>query len=94
MAAVRRNPGWWPVLAAWALLGLALLAAAGLLAVFIVGGGAAWLLLAGGWSLARHQRAPSRYCRPRLPESYRLADDPAVPLAEVVTAAEQEVGRQ
>jgi hypothetical protein len=78
------------VLAAWALLGLALLAAAGLLAVFVVGGGAAWLLLAGGWSLVRHQRAPSRYNRPSLPESYQVADDLSRPLAEVVAAAERE----
>lgn len=88
------QPGWWPVLAAWALLGLALLAAAGLLAVFIVLGGACWLLLSGGWSLVRWHRRPSLYCRPSLTESYRLADDPAVPLAEVVRVAEQERGRQ
>jgi hypothetical protein len=89
-AAVRRNPGWWPVLAAWSLLGLALLAAAGLLAVFIVGGGACWLLLAAGWSLVRHQLAPSRYNRPPLPEPYRVADDLDRPLVEVVAAAERE----
>ena len=87
---MRRNPGWWPVLAAWALLGLALLAAAGLLAVFIVLGGACWLLLAAGWSLARQQLAPSRYNRPPLPEPYRVADDLSRPLAEVVGVAEQE----
>jgi hypothetical protein len=87
---VRGNPGWWPVLATWALLGLALLAAAGLLVVFIVLGGAAWLLLAAGWSLARQQLAPSRYNRPSLPEPYRVADDLSRPLAEVVAVAEQE----
>jgi hypothetical protein len=78
------------VLAAWALLGLALLAAAGLLAVFVVLGGACWLLLAVGWSLARQQVAPSRYNRPPLPEPYRVADDLDRPLVEVVAAAEHE----
>jgi hypothetical protein len=87
---VRQQPGWWPLLASWALLGLALLAAAGLLAVFVVLGGVCWLLLSAGWSLLRHQRAPSRYCRPGLPESYRVADDLRRPLAEVVAAAELE----
>jgi hypothetical protein len=87
---VRRNPGWWPVLAAWALLGLALLAAAGLLAVFVVAGGVCWLALAAGWSLVRWHRRPSSYCRPPLPEPYRVADDLTRPLAEVVAAAEWE----
>jgi hypothetical protein len=85
-----RGPGWWPVLAAWALLALALLAAAGLLAVFIVLGVACWLLLAAGWSLVRQQLAPSRYCRPRLPERYRVADDLRRSVAEVVAAAERD----
>lgn len=85
-----RHPGWWPVLAAWALLGLALLAAAGLLAVFVVLGGACWLLLAASWSIVRQQLAPSRYCGPALPERYRVADDFSRPLAEVVAAAERE----
>jgi hypothetical protein len=94
IAAVRRNPGWWPVLAAWTLLGLALLAAAGLLAVFIVLGGACWLVLAGGWSLVRWHRRPSLYCKPStlsLPARYQAADDLTRPLAEVVAAAEREV---
>jgi hypothetical protein len=85
-----RNPGWWPVLAAWALLGLSLLAAAGLLAVFIVLGGACWLLLAAGWSLVRWHRRPSLYCRPPLPPRYRVADDLTRPVAEVVAVAERE----
>ena len=85
-----RNPGWWPLLAAWSLLGLALLAAAGLLAVFVVLGGACWLLLAAGWSIARQQLAPSRYNRPPLPEPYRVADDLTRPLADVVATAEHE----
>lgn len=91
-----RHPGWWPVMAAWALLALALLAAAGLLAVFVVLGGVCWLLLAAGWSLLRQQLTPSRYCRPRLPERYRVADDLRRPLAEVVAVAELEatVGRR
>jgi hypothetical protein len=88
-----RNPGWWPVLAAWALLGLALLAAAGLLAVFIVLGGVLWLALAAGWSLVRWHRQPSIYCKPSvppLPARYRVADDLSRPLVEVVAAAEGE----
>ena len=84
-----RNPGWWPLLAAWALLGLALLAAAGLLAVFVVLGGACWLLLATGWSLLRQQLAPP-YHRPAVPPRYQAADDLSRPLAEVVAAAELE----
>jgi hypothetical protein len=89
-----RQPGWWPVLAAWALLGLALLAAAGLLAVFIVLGGACWLLLAASWSLIRWHRRPSTFCRPSLPESYRAADDLSRPLADVVAVAEREAAGQ
>jgi hypothetical protein len=61
-----------------------------MLIVFVVLAAVCWLVLAA----IRQQLAPSRYCRPSLPEPYRLADDPAVPLAEVVTAAEQEAGRQ
>jgi hypothetical protein len=89
-----RQPAWWPLLASWTLLGLALLAAAGLLAVFIVLGGVCWLLLAAGWSLVRWQRRPSAYCRPSrppLPTCYRVADDLSRPLADVVATAEQEV---
>jgi hypothetical protein len=92
---MRRNLGWWPVLAAWALLGLTLLAAAGLLAVFVVLGGVCWLALAGGWSLVRWHRRPSIYCKPStppLPARYRVADDLDRPLAEVVAAAEREAG--
>ncbi len=93
MAAVR-NPGWWPVLAAWALLGLALLAAAGLLAAFIVLGGACWLALSAGWSLVRWHRRPSLYCKPStplLPEPYRVADDLGYTIDEVIAVAEWEV---
>jgi hypothetical protein len=85
-----RNPGWWPVLAAWALLALALLAASGLLAVFIVLGGACWLLLSAGWSLIRQQRAPSRYNQGAMPERYHVADDLHQPITSVVAAAEQD----
>jgi heme A synthase len=41
-------------------------------------------------ALVRQQLAPSRYCRPPLPDRYRVADDVARPLAEVVAAAEAE----
>jgi hypothetical protein len=41
-------------------------------------------------ALVRQQLAPSRYCRPRLPERYRVADDLAKPLAVVVAVAERD----
>jgi hypothetical protein len=47
------------------------------------------LLLAAG-ALVRQQLAPSRYNRPSPPERYRVANDLRRPLAEVVTAAEQD----
>jgi hypothetical protein len=40
--------------------------------------------------LVRQQLAPSRYCRPPLPEPYRVADDLAEPLAVVVAVAERD----
>jgi hypothetical protein len=43
-------------------------------------------------AVVRQQLAPSRYCRPSLPESYRAADDLSRPLAEVVAVAEHEAG--
>ncbi len=88
-----RNPGWWPVLGAWALLGLALLAAAGMLAAFVILGGACWVALSAGWSLVRWHRRPSLYCKPStppLPARYRAADDLRQPIATVVAVAELE----
>jgi hypothetical protein len=40
--------------------------------------------------VVRQHLAPSRYCRPRLPERYRVADDLAEPLAVVVAVAERD----
>lgn len=40
--------------------------------------------------LVRQQLAPSRYCRPKLPDRYRVADDLSRPLADVVAEAEAE----
>ena len=43
--------------------------------------------------VVRQQLAPSRYCRPPLPERYRVADDLAGPLAVVAVAEwDAEVG--
>src|SRR5918993_5101401 len=47
-------------------------------------------------ALVRQQRAPSMLdqpARPPLPERYRVADDPAAPLAEVIAAAERDAAR-
>jgi hypothetical protein len=41
-------------------------------------------------AVIRQQLAPSRYCRPRLPERYRVAGDLAESLAAVVAVAEQD----
>jgi hypothetical protein len=94
--------GWWAVAAAWALLGLALLglallAAAGLLAVFVVLAAVAWLVLLGVRAVLAPQFAPPWHATAR-PERHRLADDLAVPIAEVTAAAELDaaaaVGRE
>jgi hypothetical protein len=44
----------------------------------------------GADALVRQQLAPSRYCRPPLPDRYRVADDLAEPLAVVVAVAERD----
>ena len=83
--------GWWAVLAAWALLGLALLAAAGLLAVFLVLAAVAWLVLLAVRAVLGPQLAPPWHqTRQALPERHWLADDLAVPMAEVIAAAERD----
>jgi hypothetical protein len=74
----------------WLLAALLVLALDGRLPAFL-----AWTLpgslavLAVG-AVVRQQRAPSRYCRPSLPDRYRVADDLARPLAEVVAVAERD----
>jgi hypothetical protein len=79
--------GWWAVAPAWALLGLALLAATGLLAVFVVLAAVAWLVLLGVRAVFGPQFAPPYHAGAR-PERHRLADDLAVPIADVIAAAE------
>jgi hypothetical protein len=74
----------------WLLAALLVLALDGRLPMFLgwtLPGSA--LVLVGG-AVARHQLAPSRFCRPSLPERYQVADDLAVPLAAVVAVAEAE----
>jgi hypothetical protein len=81
--------GWRAVAAAWALLGLALLAAAGLLAVWLVLAAVAWLVLLGVRAVLGPQLAPPYHAtRPALPASYRVADDLAAPVGDVIAAAE------
>jgi hypothetical protein len=78
---------------AWLLAAVALLAMQGLLLAWIGAAGPLSLGVLGLRALVRQQRAPSPLDRPParpLPEPYRLADDPAVPLAEVIEAAEAE----
>jgi hypothetical protein len=41
-------------------------------------------------ALVRWHRRPSLYCRPSLPDRYRVADDLRRPLVDVVAAAELE----
>jgi hypothetical protein len=48
------------------------------------------LLVLGIEAMVRQQPAPSRYCRPPLPERYRVAGDLAEPLAVVVAVAERD----
>jgi hypothetical protein len=78
------------VVVAWLLAAVALLAARGVLVLFLVAvlpGTAVALALR---ALVRQQRAPSILDRPRLPERYRVADDLTQPIAVVVEAAEAE----
>lgn len=71
---------------------LLLLAHDGHLPQFLAGAISGSLLVLGVGSLARQQRAPSRYNGPSLPERYRVADDLREPIAVVVVAvAEAEV---
>jgi hypothetical protein len=74
----------------WLLAALVVLALDGRLPAFL-----AWALpgsaaVVAGDALVRWHRRPSAYCRPPLPERYRVADDLRCPLAEVVAAAEAE----
>jgi hypothetical protein len=75
---------------AWLLAAVVLLAAQGLLVPYVLAAGAATLAGLGLRALVRQQRAPSMLERPPLPERYRVADDLARPLADVVAVAERE----
>ena len=80
---------------AWLLAAVALLATQGKLVPYLLAVGAATLAWLGFRALVRQQRAPSMLGRPPLPERYRVADDLARPLDDVVAAAEREAaGRQ
>lgn len=82
------SSGWWVVAAAWTLLGLALQAAAGLLAVFVVLAAVAWLVLLAVRTVLGPQLAPPWHQTRDRPERHRLADDLAVPIERVIAAAE------
>jgi hypothetical protein len=74
----------------WLLAALVVLGMDGRLPAFLAWATLGSLLVLGADALVRHQLAPSRYCRPPLPERYRVADDLAEPLAVVVAAAERD----
>jgi hypothetical protein len=74
----------------WLLAALVVLGLDGRLPQYLAGAGCGSLLALALGAVVRHQLAPSRYCRPALRESYRVADDLRRPLVEVVAAAERE----
>ena len=80
------------VVVAWLLAAVVLLAAQGMLVPYLLAVGAATLAGLGLRALVRQQRALSMLERPPVPERYRVADDVARPLADVVAAAEREAG--
>jgi hypothetical protein len=74
----------------WLLAALVVLGMDGRLPAFLAWATLGSLLVLGVDALVRQQLAPSRYCRPPLPERYRVADDLAEPLAAVVAVAERD----
>jgi hypothetical protein len=74
----------------WLLAALVVLGMDGRLPAFLAWATLGSLLVLGVDAVVRQQLAPSRYCRPRLPERYRVADDLAEPLAVVVGVAERD----
>jgi hypothetical protein len=86
-----RAAGRW-LLLGWLAAALLVLGMDGQLPEYLAGAGCGSLAVLGAAALVRWHRRPSRYCRPALPESYRVADDLRRPLAEVVVAAEREAG--
>jgi hypothetical protein len=78
------------LLVGWLLAALLVLGMDGRLPAFLAGAVPGSLLVLAVGALVREQLAPSRYNRPSLPVRYRVADDLRRPLADVVSAAEQE----
>jgi hypothetical protein len=83
-----RTAGRWLVVG-WLLAALVVLGMDGRLPAFLTWATLGSLLVLGVDALVRQQLAPSRYCQPRLPERYQVADDLAEPLAVVVAVAER-----
>jgi len=78
------------LVAGWLAAALVVLGLDGRLAAFLAWAAPGSLLALGLAAVVRQQLAPSRYCRPMLPDRYRVADDLRRPLAEVVAAAERD----
>jgi hypothetical protein len=74
----------------WLLAALAVLGMDGRLLVLVAWAAPASLLGLGIGALIRQPRAPAFTDQPALPPRYRVADDLARPLADVVAVAEQE----
>jgi hypothetical protein len=83
----------WALVVGWLLAALLVLALDGRLPAFVAVAAPSSALAVAVGAVARHQRAPSRYNQPSLPERYRVADDLTRPLVEVVAAAEREAAR-
>ena len=85
------------LLAGWLLAAVLLLAHDGRLPEYVAAAASGSLVVLGVAALIRWHRRPSAYCRQALPPlspRYRVADDLARPLAEVVAVAEQEAAGQ
>jgi hypothetical protein len=78
------------LVAGWLTAALVVLGMDGRLPTFLAWATPGSLLVLGIGAVVRQQLAPSRYCRPPLPERYRVADDLRRPLFEVVAVAERD----
>jgi hypothetical protein len=78
------------LVAGWLAAALVVLGLDGRLPAFLAWAVPGSLLALGLAAVVRQQLAPSRYCRPSLPERYRVADNLAEPLAVVVAVAERD----
>jgi hypothetical protein len=74
----------------WLLAALLVLGLDGRLPAFLAWATVGSLLVLVADALVRQQLAPSRYCRPSLPDRYRVADDLGRPLVDVVATAERD----